>query len=57
MPQWPEKFGINESHLSFFVIAALILEKEDIKDWKDTHFFSVEDKQGRKKHVEKTDSW
>lgn len=39
MPQWPEKFGINESHRSFFVIAALTLEKEDIKGGEDAEFF------------------
>lgn len=39
MPQWPHKFEINESHISFFVIAALLLEKQDIKGGEDAQLF------------------
>lgn len=39
MPQWPQKFEINESHISFFVIAALLLEKQDIKGGEDAQLF------------------
>lgn len=56
MPQWPEKFGINESHLSFFVIAALLLEKEDIKGGEDAQFF-CRGQTRQKISCRKTDSW
>lgn len=39
MSQWPHKFEINESHISFFVIAALLLEKQDIKGGEDAQLF------------------
>lgn len=47
---------MNESHLPLFVIAAFLLEKEDIKGGEHAQC-SVEDKQSRKYCLEKTDFW
>lgn len=47
---------MNGSHPSLFVIADFLLEKEDLKGG-DNAQSSVEDKQGKKYCVEKTDSW
>lgn len=54
--QWLGTLGMNKNHCSLIVITAFLLVEECTEGGEDTQS-SVEDRQGRKCCVEKTDYW